>query len=267
MFDDDVAEHMLNLIEERHAHAEYDWPGWVLGARSLQFPILLPPLFLVMQAWGIVAWSVPMLAGGACWRLWKWRHSRRCAHQLSEECGLSSKQITVCRSSLTCSGTKSELQQFHDFGGEFFEPYDYSYSVQRHWTEGAAIIVTFLVVLVARGHGLVVLLLGPCVGAGLALVVLRLLARHVRVMPGRIEVLRRLPVGTDGDEIQTTVSLRDTTIICRFAAQRLAIGSGFATGGVVFDLRRMSKPHDFARQVFRAAMATRDAPLADTPSR
>ena len=265
----------LQLIEEKHGYVTNDWPSWVVSARSFQFTIVLPVFAAIVRYYGGGSERftfVSVLVMAVTVRVAGWFISRRYQHDMygnGQTVGNGSGCAAPDQSaSIKCVGTPQELHLAQ------YLPYPYS------WNDWVALTTTLVVLVAFRTYGLAFGILAPSVALVGLMVIARAFSGYIRIVPGRLEILR-IPLFRASDfRLVETVSLRDKSIVCDFAMRKLSLhprevaedpstcsleyGS---TGSVDFDLRRVAAPHALARMVIQGALCPVEAPVACGRSR
>lgn len=266
----------LQLIEEKHGYVTNDWPSWVVSARSFQFTIVLPVFAAIVRYYGGGSERftfVSILVMAVTVRVAGWSISRRYQHDMygnGQTVGDGRSRAAPDQSaSIKCVGMRQELARIRCVDANFFEPYIFEYMPYPHsWNDWVALTITLIALFAFRGHGLILDIFAPsCVLAGW-LVIAHAFSGYVRIVPGRLDILRVSLFGAGDFRLTRSVSLRDKSIVCHFARRKLTLRprevsenpSTSNSESVEFDLRRVATPHTLVRFAVQGAMCPVDAP-------
>jgi len=170
---------------------------------------------------------------------------------------------------------REELDRLRSLGANFFEPHIIQYMPYPYlWNDWVALTTTVVVLFAFRGHGLVLDILTPTFAFVGWMVITHAFSCYIRIVPGRLDILR-VPLFRSGDfHLVKTVSLRRKSIVCHFGTRKLILrprevaetpstcDPEYGTADSVdFDLRRVATPHAFVAFVIQGAMCQVEAPV------
>ncbi len=272
---------MLQLIEENHGFVTCDWPEWVVLARPFQFAIVLPIFAAIIRYYAgrselvtpvSILVMVVLVGVVRLFMLRRFQHRKYDDGQAVDN-GCS-RVVREQDTFIKCIGMREELSRLRGVEPNFFEPHIVKYLPYPHvWNDWVALTTTAIVLFTIQGNGLILdIILPSCVLVGLMMIV-HVFSSKIRIVPGRLDILR-VPLFKPGEfRLAKTVSLRDKNIVCNFATRLLTMrprqvsekqntcnSESLPAESVDFDLRRVAMPHALVRFVSQGARCPVDAP-------